>query len=600
MPRTEATTSSKTIPAHSSPEGEELSGSGGSHSLRWGLVAGSLAFLLLALTEPMLAIAWDEGYTLGRERRIRAWLTALADPSGFAATWSPPARELVQQDGHPPPGRSPVVPPTPEQLDTRSKLFDPEVIAYFWPFAREEPHGHPPLYAILGLAGDVLTPWRGDLARARLGPMLLMSLAVGAVFTFLDRRMGRWAAVVGASALVLQPRLFGHAHYAAYDAPLTALWVLAVLAFFGAVEDRSRRNPGWGWAVLMGLVIGAASATKLTGWFIPLPLLAWTIVFRDRRGLLALLAAGPVALLTIYAFNPPWWHEPVDGFARFLASNTGRGQTILIRVMYLGKIYRTPAESLPMDNTIVWTAMVTPIGFLVLALAGAIRSVVGHATERFGVLVTLNWLFLLALRAMPNVPGHDGVRLFLPAFGMLAIAAGIGAALVVGWLGRWGKGLVAAAVVEGMVSVAVMMPVPLSYYSPAVGGLPGAVRLGMEPTYYWDALTGDVLEWIDANTPEGRRVATATFPTSFFELNDSGKLRTPISPRAPEPPLWFVVQNRPGALGVLEQRLLSDHEPVYVSEKFGVPLIWIFRYEAVEAIQEEWASQPMMRGAIVP
>ena len=28
----------------------------------------------------------------------------------------------------------------------------------------------------------------------------------------------------------------------------------------------------------------------------------------------------------------------------------------------------------------------------------------------------------------------------------------------------------------------------LSYYSLAIGGLPGATALGMEPTYYWDGL----------------------------------------------------------------------------------------------------------------
>ncbi len=45
------------------------------------------------------------------------------------------------------------------QLDSRWKLlFDRQVLAWFWPFAREEPHGHPPFYALLGLAGDVLDP----------------------------------------------------------------------------------------------------------------------------------------------------------------------------------------------------------------------------------------------------------------------------------------------------------------------------------------------------------------------------------------------------------------------------------------------------------
>ena len=34
--------------------------------------------------------------------------------------------------------------------DTES--LDPAVLAWFWPFAREEPHGHPPFYALLGVS----------------------------------------------------------------------------------------------------------------------------------------------------------------------------------------------------------------------------------------------------------------------------------------------------------------------------------------------------------------------------------------------------------------------------------------------------------------
>src|SRR5512135_2014939 len=35
---------------------------------------------LLVATGPRLAIVWDEGYTLGREARLRSWFQALADP----------------------------------------------------------------------------------------------------------------------------------------------------------------------------------------------------------------------------------------------------------------------------------------------------------------------------------------------------------------------------------------------------------------------------------------------------------------------------------------------------------------------------------------
>ena len=104
---------------------------------------------------------------------------------------------------------------------------------------------------------------------------------------------------------------------------------------------------------------------------------------------------------------------------------------------------------------------------------------------------------------MPHTPGHDGVRLFLPAFGVLALLGGLGPGCC--WIdpGRWGTAAIVAALAEGIASVAVMMPVPLSYFSPVVGGLPGATALGMEPTYYWDALTPEARRWLAEHTPAG-------------------------------------------------------------------------------------------------
>jgi hypothetical protein len=50
-------------------------------------------------------------------------------------------------------------PPPRQQLDTRLKLiFERRVVEWFWPFAREEPHGHPPFCASVGLSGDQLAP----------------------------------------------------------------------------------------------------------------------------------------------------------------------------------------------------------------------------------------------------------------------------------------------------------------------------------------------------------------------------------------------------------------------------------------------------------
>jgi hypothetical protein len=126
-------------------------------------VGVATAIFVLA-TERHLAIVWDEGFTLGREARVRAWFCAVRDPGKFAVERRPSdaKEELVIEYGSAPPPR--------QQLDTRSKLiFERRVVEWFWPFAREEPHGHLPFYALVGLTGDLLTLSSKQLPRALLG-----------------------------------------------------------------------------------------------------------------------------------------------------------------------------------------------------------------------------------------------------------------------------------------------------------------------------------------------------------------------------------------------------------------------------------------------
>lgn len=529
--------------------------------------------VLMIATEPRLAIVWDEGYTLGREARVRAWFAWLRN--GTAPQL--PRLELVQPD-HP----RAIVPPPADSVGP----LDRAALLYYWPFGREEPHGHPPFYAIVGMLGDLVAPGWEVLARARLGPMVAFSLAAAAIYSALRSRAGRWAGVAGALAWTLHPHLFAHGHYATVDAVLASLWVVAILAFARAAraDGDDRRSPDWPAAILAGLAIGWAADTKLTGWFLPVPLLLWSLIpGRDRRRVAWTWAVvAPVSVLAFYAFNPPIWTAPVEGIARFLRSNLTRDRTIVIPVLFLGHVYETPRESLPWYNTLAWTLFATPIGMLLMGLIGCWRSLADRAVRGFGSLVLVNWLFLLALRALPHTPGHDGTRQVLTAFGLLAILAGLGA----GWLAgkRWGRILVAASLVELAVGLAAFLPVPLSYYSPAIGGLRGAERLGLEPTYFWDSLDAEAIAWLNAHTPEGQGIAFATNPTSFLYLQRSGKQPAAITPENRLSPAWFVIQNRPGEFRSGERRLIAEGHPAYVGSKWGVPLLWVFPFDEAVAL----------------
>ena len=407
---------------------------------------------------------------------------------------------------------------------------------------------------------------------------MLFSLCSGMLWQFAARRWGIWPAVGSVGAWVLQPNLFGHGHYATYDAVLSSLWVLAIIAFTWAVEipPGARKTRDWVWVLIFGLCVGCALATKLTGWFLPLPFLAWTAWRRDRRVFRILLVGLVVATATLFLLNPPWWSEPITGVVRFLQSNLTRGRTRPIPVQFLGTTYLTPNQSLPWYNTLVWTVMVTPVGFLAFSLAGMIRAVIRRRDEPLGLLILGNWALLMVLRSLPHTPGHDGVRLFLPAFGILALLVGMGVKLGMEVVGGRARFAVIGALAEGAVSIVLMMPVPLSYFSPLVGGLPGAARLGMEPTYYWDSLNAESRAWLRAHTEAGQTIQFATYPTSWLYLRSTGELPDRVAGIDPGRPAWFVLQNRPGEWTRDERQLVENGTPAMVVRKMGVPLVWIF------------------------
>jgi hypothetical protein len=333
--------------------------------------------------------------------------------------------------------------------------------------------------------------------------------------------------------------------------------------------------------------------TKLTGWFLPLPFLAWALLYGDRRALLTLAVGILFGLAFLVALIPPWWHNPMLGLVRFFESNLTRATTTPLKTLFLGTVYETPSGSLPWYNTLVWTLMVTPIGLLGLFIAGEIRALSRARSNSLGMLVLGHWAFLILLRALPHTPGHDAVRQFLPAFGILALLVGLGAEVVERRLGAWGKALIIGAVTEALLSVALMMPVPLSYYSPLVGGLPGAARIGMEPTYYWDSLQPEILDWLNAHTALDQRVMFARYPTSWLYLRRNGQLRVKILSTEPGAWTWFVLQNRPGAFRPMERELIARGHPAKMFVKWGVPLLWVFPYREFDPGQKNALPQPV-------
>ena len=90
------------------------------------VAVGLATAIVMLATEPRLAIVWDEGYTLGREARLRDWFRGLADPVRFAKEWRPlPSdQELVPER---PGRRSPASPARTARYPRRSSSSIAEV-----------------------------------------------------------------------------------------------------------------------------------------------------------------------------------------------------------------------------------------------------------------------------------------------------------------------------------------------------------------------------------------------------------------------------------------------------------------------------------------
>jgi len=118
--------------------------------------------------------------------------------------------------------------------------------------------------------------------------------------------------------------------------------------------------------------------------------------------------------------------------------------------------------------------------------------------------------FLLPCCAPPT-PKYDGIRLFLPAAAGLAVMGGMGMDRVARWLEsvlRIPTPLTALGVsLLSAGSLVSVHPHYLSYYSPTVGGLPGAERLGFELTYWGECLGPEVLRTL--NEEHGVRLLLA-------------------------------------------------------------------------------------------
>ena len=531
-------------------------------------LAGIVVFGILLATSSVLPMAWDEGNAINRAAGILDWVSNVRN-QGLAA-------------------------------------FGDAEVARHWHYTVEV-EGHPALYGIvISLGQGLAQSWLVPLTASRLGPMMLFGIAAGGMFYRLMRQYSFAAAVGAAAALVTMPRLFSHAHFASFDGPLMSCWMLAWATFAPTIAGTGNlpRKSSWRrfWLTLMwGAALGGTMSCKFTGWLAIAPFAAYGVAYGNRQTAKTLAVGLVAALGTFWLVNPRLWHHPIGGMQRFFDMNLNRAGTAFdIATLFFGTVYNQ-SSGLPWYNSLVWSAVTVPVPVLLLAGLGIASAVRRWRVDGQRMLLLLNWVVLIVVRALPGAPVHDAERLILPSFVFLAALAGVGCHNLLEWARttptarplRWRLVVAGLAVAYAGAASGLLWYAPqwLSYYNLLIGGLRGADSAGMEATYYWDALDSEVLDWLHENTHDDEKVDFSRPSSENLALAQRlGVLRRGWMPEEPGEYRWYVIQRRQ-TFWMPGDRWLVEHEtPAFVKTirppewgfgpwRLDVPLIEVFSFE---------------------
>ncbi len=487
-----------------------------------------------------------------------------------------------------------------------SQAFRQSVLDPYFAVNRE----HPLLMKLLfALSHRFLHERWGIFAEAgtayRFPGMVMGVLAVVVVYLWGREIRGRLAGAVSALLFAFMPHVFFHAHLACFDVPVAAMWLTTAYVYFRSLG----RGPGW--AVAAGVLYGLLLDTKHNSWLLPFALVAHLVALRvmerwhglPRRGPFvpwafpALLVLGP---LVFYALWPWIWFDTFARLGEYARFHLGHEY---YNMEFLGQTYWKP----PMPRSYAWVMTLATVPGITLVLFGiGVFDSVRHALGRYQAHPNVDrlaadslWLIGLLVSYAPwlssATPIFGGTKHWITAYPFLCLLAGNGFALVVERIASLTASLkiktwnVRPDVVTGAVAVACLAgplamtlhshPWGLTFYTPLVGGAPGAASLGLNRTF-WGYTTGALEAALAERSERGGTVYVHdTAMQSWEMLEHDGR----------------VSENFRGTLAIHASRLaLYHHEPhmrrveyeiwvdygtrapVAMGVYDGVPVTWLY------------------------
>lgn len=412
---------------------------------------------------------------------------------------------------------------------------------------------------------------------------------------------GRPAGLFAALAYALLPRPFYHAHLNCFDVPI----VLAITATVHAYSS-TLRSPRQLWR--LGLVFGAALATKHNSWVLPALFaihFVWlqcnqrwhrhAVVPPHPYFLAAMLLIGPCVLVATW----PWlWH---DGWTRFLWYARFHLRHEYYNMAYFGVNYFRPP--FPFSYPWMMTLITVPLTTLLLGAGGLwceSTAILSHLRRRLprdpeerAVLWLGAMLAPLLMIALPSTPIFGGTKHWFPAYPFMCLFAGIGfqqllatarKSLPEHWTTRSQRllpaGLTLGLLLPSAVETAHSHRFGLSHYTPIAGGVPGAADLGMN-RQFWGFTAGSLERFFRTALPNGGKVHVCDMThLAFHMLGREGHLPSGVEPTAHLRDADYALVHHEHHFADMDFQIWTTYgtvQPVAVLSYDGVPILSVYR-----------------------
>lgn len=266
---------------------------------------------------------------------------------------------------------------------------------------------------------------------------------------------GRAAGIVAAALWIALPRSIGSTEAGtpgdrlerfAYLEPITALWMVVAVWFGWRLHRHGRRLDALG----LGVAVGLATASKISGVFVAIPIAVFLLLTTGRRMLVPLAAAGAVAVITFFTTYIPFGrtaNEALDTMLELQRDHAETGHTVFVRGQstshppwYTELWYHYDADG-------PWLTLATVVLVAIAFAAAGRRRAAGYLVGIIGGIYLLLSLLPVEIRHYRFVVWPPLVVLL--AAGIVALAG----PLARGWKVA-GVGAVAVVAFTGLVSIA--------------------------------------------------------------------------------------------------------------------------------------------------